>query len=189
MSSPAPTSASLVHGARQRDPIAWKQLVDRYDGMIRDICRCRRLSAGEADEVRQTTWLRTVEHIDRLHNPQQIGSWLATVARNECGRLMRQAERVQPCDDDVIDALPDTRETPDERVLESERRRVVCAALATLSVSDRRLLGLLYHHSEPSYADIGRALGMPVGSIGPTRGRALDRLRRCDRLAGLLAAA
>jgi RNA polymerase sigma factor (sigma-70 family) len=189
MSSPAPTSASLVHGARQRDPIAWKQLVDRYDGMIRDICRAYRLSGGELEDLRQTVWMRAVEHLDRLRDPQQIGSWLATVTRNECLRMLKHLARVQPLDDQQIALVPDTREAPDERALASERRRVVRTAVAGLAPRDRRLLGMLYHHSELSYSDIGRALRMPVGSIGPTRGRVLERLRRCGGVAGLAAAA
>jgi RNA polymerase sigma factor (sigma-70 family) len=189
MSSPALTSAELVHAARRRDPIAWKQLVERYDGMIRDICRAHRLTGADVDDVRQTAWLRAVEHLDRLQNPQRIGSWLATVARNECLRLINHAARVRPCEDELMHAVPDSREAPDERLLASERRGAVRSAVATLTLSDRRLLGMLYHHSEPSYADIGRVLSMPVGSIGPTRGRVLERLRQRDPIAELVAAA
>jgi RNA polymerase sigma factor (sigma-70 family) len=189
MSSPALSSAALVQAARRRDPIAWKQLVERYDGMIRDICRAHRLAGADVDDVRQTVWLRAVEHLDRLQNPHRIGSWLATVARNECLRLLRHAARVRPCEDEVIHLVPDTREAPVERLLASERRGAVFSAVATLSASDRRLLGMLYHHSEPSYSDIGRVLSMPVGSIGPTRGRVLERLRSRYGIADLVAAA
>jgi RNA polymerase sigma factor (sigma-70 family) len=185
MSSPALSSAALVRAARRRDPVAWKQLVERYDGMIRDICRAYRLAGADVDDVRQTVWLRAVEHLDRLQNPQGIGSWLATVTRNECLRLLQHASRVRPCEEEVLHLLPDTREAPDERLL----RGVVRGAIAALPSRDQRLLGLLYHPSEPSYSDISRVLEMPVGSIGPTRGRVLGRLRSQAGIADLAAAA
>jgi RNA polymerase sigma factor (sigma-70 family) len=188
MSSPALTNAALVQAARQSDPNAWKHLVERYDGMIRDICRAYRLDRSEVDDLRQTVWMRAVEHLDRLHDPQRIGSWLARVARNECLRMLQQAARVQPRDGELFEALPDTRESPDEQALASERRRIVRNAIVTLSPRDRALLDLLYHQSEPSYTDIGEALNMPIGSIGPTRGRVLERLRRCDGVVDFVAA-
>jgi RNA polymerase sigma factor (sigma-70 family) len=189
MSSPPLTDTALVLAARRGDPLAWKHLVERFDRLVRAVCRAHRLSGADADDVRQTTWMRAVEHVDRLQEPEHIGAWLATVARNESLRALRHASRVRPCEDAFIDRVPDPAAAPDAGLLAAERRAAVRRALGTLPARDRAFLGLLYHEGRPSYCEIGRALHMPVGSIGPTRGRVLERLRRGEVLAGLVAAA
>jgi RNA polymerase sigma factor (sigma-70 family) len=190
MSSPTPAiDATLVRAARGGQAAAWKTLVERHDGRIAAVCRAHRLSSADAADVRQTTWLRAVEHLDRLHEPQRVGAWLVTVARRECLRVVRQAARVRPCDEELLQREHAATAPPDLRLLESERRAAVRTAVTALPRRDRALLGLLYSEPEPSYADIGRSMDMPIGSIGPTRGRALERLRRHRRLAELAAAA
>ena len=82
MSSPHLSDAALVQAARRRDPAAWKVLVERHDWLIRAVCHAHRLGAADVDDVRQTTWLRAVEHVERLREPHRVGSWLAAVARN-----------------------------------------------------------------------------------------------------------
>jgi RNA polymerase sigma factor (sigma-70 family) len=190
MSSPTPVSdAALVAAARGGDPRAWRTLVERHDRRIAAVCHGHRLSSADAADVRQITWLRAVEHLDRLHDPDRLGAWLVTVARRECLRVIRQAARFRPCDDELLPSDGDLAAVPDSRLLESERRAAVRCAVTALPRRDRKLLTLLYSDSEPSYADIGRSMRMPIGSIGPTRGRVLDRLRRHGRLAELAAAA
>jgi RNA polymerase sigma factor (sigma-70 family) len=190
MSSPtSPTDAALVRAARCGRQAAWQALVERHDGRIAAVCRKYRLSAADAADVRQTTWLRAVEHLDRIKDPARLDAWLATVARHECLRLIRGAARIQRCDDHAPEPEPDLRAVPDSRLLEAERRAAVRTAVTALPRRDRALLALLYDAREPSYAEIGRRLRIPVGSIGPTRGRALARLRRNRRLAALAAAA
>jgi RNA polymerase sigma factor (sigma-70 family) len=189
MSSPTPVfDAMLVRAARRGQPAAWRALVERHDGRIAAVCRAHRLSTADAADVRQTTWLRAVEHLDRLHDPERVGAWLTTVARRECLRVVRQAARVRPCDDEVLRRQHDAGAPPDSHLLESERRAAVRSAVTALPRRDRALLTLLYSEPEPSYADIGRSMRMPIGSIGPTRGRALERLRRHGQLAALAAA-
>jgi RNA polymerase sigma factor (sigma-70 family) len=189
MSPPTHTDTALVWAARRRDPVAWKALVERYDRLIRAICRAHRLADTDADDVRQTTWLRAVEHLERLQDPRRVGAWLATVARNECLRVLRHSSRVRPCEDEVLHAVPDASAAVDARLIATERRAAVRSAVTTLPARDRSLLCLLYDEAEPSYADIGRVMRMPIGSIGPTRGRVLERLRRREQLAHLVAAA
>jgi RNA polymerase sigma factor (sigma-70 family) len=188
MSSPPLSDAALVLAARRRDPAAWRLLVERYDRLIRAVCRRHRLAGADAEDVRQTTWLRAVEHVDRLQDPQRIGGWLATVARHECLRALRHAARVHPCPDELMHGVPDATAAPDAGLLAAERRAAVRTAVATLSTRDRTFLGLLYNERQSSYSEVGRALRMPVGSIGPTRGRVLERLRCGEHLAPLVAA-
>ena len=183
-----PSNAALVAAARGGDHAAWETLFDRFDGLLLTIARAHRLPEPDIDDIRQTTWLRAVESLDRLRQPSRVGAWLATIARNECLRLLGDAKRVVPVGDDVA-TWHDDRAAPEARLLQTERCSAVRGALRSLGVRDRTLLALLYSDRTRSYTDIGQALRMPVGSIGPTRGRVLERLRRQDAVVALAAAA
>ena len=173
----------LVRAAAAGDETAWNALVDRYSGLVWAIARNHRLSSADADEVFQTTWLRLVEHVDRLQDPAKVGGWLATTARHESLRLLRRAGRQIPMGDDLPE--PDRHApAPDEALLLADRDRTLRAAFVRLPERDQRLLRLLTADPMPSYEEIGLALNMPTGSIGPTRARCLERLRReADALA------
>jgi len=186
MTSPMLSDAALVRAARRGDQAAWQTLVDRHGRLLRAICRAHRLNAADTEDVIQTTWLRAVEHIDRIHDLERFPSWIATVARRECLRALRHHKRVRPCDDELLQAPTDPASDPPAKVLEAERHGAVRAAVRRLAPRDRSLLGHLFSDSEPSYADIGSSLGMPIGSIGPTRGRVLERVRHFDPVAQLL---
>ena len=137
----APVS-TLVRDAKLGDRRAWDALVARYGGMVWAVARAHRLSDADAADASQATWLKLLEHVGDIKDPQAVGGWLATTARRECLRILRHAGR-----------------------------------------GDRALLRMLAADPAPSYQEIGAALGMPVGSIGPTRARALARLYRAvDRL-------
>jgi RNA polymerase sigma factor (sigma-70 family) len=169
---------ALVAAAAAGEAEAWSQLIDRYAVLIRSVCRAHRLADADADDVAQLTWLRAVEHIGRLRDPDRFGAWIGTTARHECLRVLRGGKRVVPTADEIQGPLFAEHADPDEIALAAERRAAVRAALAALPPRQRTLLRLLHAESAPSYEAIGSALGMPVGSIGPTRGRALERLRR-----------
>jgi RNA polymerase sigma factor (sigma-70 family) len=172
-----PTEA-LVAAAAAGEPQAWRELIDRYAVLIRSVCRAHRLCDADTDDVTQLTWLRAVEHIGRLRDPDRFGAWVATTARRECLRVLQGRKRVVPTADEVRNPLFAAHVDEDEVALAAERRTAVRRALTALPERQRTLLRLLHSETEPSYEDIGRRLGMPVGSIGPTRGRALERLRK-----------
>ncbi len=188
MSSPHLSDAALVQAAREGDPSAWKALVERHDWLIRAVCHAHRLGPADVDDVRQTTWLRAVEHVERIREPKKVGAWLAAVARNESLRALNHRARVHPFADELQYKVYDPAPTPDAIVLASERRTAVQSAMHKLSPRDREFLGRVFHETEPSYEEIAGSLGMPVGSIGPTRGRVLQRMRRNAQLAGLMVA-
>jgi RNA polymerase sigma factor (sigma-70 family) len=167
----------LLDAVRRGDQAAWRQLVERHTGLLWAIARVHRLDRGDAADVVQTSWLRLIEHLPEISNPDAVGAWLATTARRECLRTLRSAARCQPFDamDDVLAA--DTGEI-DASMLREERDACVRQAFARLPAGDQALLRLLTLDPAPSYREISAALGMPVGSIGPTRGRALERLRK-----------
>ena len=179
-------TGALVRGAARADERSWNALVERYSGLVWAIARNHRLSAADCDEVFQTTWLRLVEHAARLQDPEKVGGWLATTARHEALRTLRRAGRQIPMGDELPEPSQHAPE-PDENLLRDERDSALWAAFARLPERDRQLLRLLTADPAPSYEEIGAALDMAVGSIGPTRARCLARLRREADLPALAA--
>ena len=177
---PDSAAASLVLAAAAGDQHAWDELVDRYAGLVWSIARGYRLGFADAADVSQTTWLRLVEHLDRLRDPEHVGSWLATTARHECLRVLRRSNREVPDDslETERDTVPDQGPTPESVVLSNERRALVLEALGALSERCQLLLRVLASSAQPRYSDVSAALEIPVGSIGPTRARCLEHLRR-----------
>lgn len=171
-------AGDLVAAARDGDSTAWAELVDAFVGLIWAITRAHRLDDGSAQDVSQTTWLRLVENLDRLSDPQRVGAWLATTARRECLRVLRQPGRYELLDGAVdLDGLAADGPPVDADLLRGEQTRQVQAALAQLPDGCRVLLGLLVLEPAPTYEEIAASLAMPVGSIGPTRARCLAKLR------------
>jgi RNA polymerase sigma factor (sigma-70 family) len=173
----ADQAAALVQAAAQGDRSAWDRLVDGYAGLVWATARNYRLSAGDTQDVTQTTWLRLVENVDRLSDPGRVGAWLATTARRECLRVLRQSRRTVLVDewDDVVDVDPAV--PPDAGLVRLEESDAVHASLEQLAPAAQALVRLLMLDPPPSYAEVSAALGIPVGSIGPTRQRCLRKLR------------
>jgi RNA polymerase sigma factor (sigma-70 family) len=168
----------LVRRATEGDRWAWERLVDQYARLIWAITRDFKLAESDAADVFQATWLRLLEHIDRLEQPARVGSWLAATARNECLRSMAARKRVMLVQDDATLKDDVTGESEvDERLLAEESAQAVRDALSCLPGKWRRLVELLMADPPASYAEISDQLDLPVGSIGPTRGRCLERLR------------
>jgi RNA polymerase sigma factor (sigma-70 family) len=160
--------AGLVRDAAAGDRQAWERLVDQYARLIWSITAEFKLVESDAADVAQTTWLRLLEHIDRIEYPDRVGSWLAATARNECLRSLAARKKVVLAhDDEVLTGVMASGPEVDERILADER----------LPRRWQRLLELLMADPPTSYADISSELDLPVGSIGPTRGRCLAQLR------------
>jgi RNA polymerase sigma factor (sigma-70 family) len=172
--------AYLIAAAADGNPEAWQQLVDRYSPLVVSVIRRFRLTPTETEDVAQTVWLRLVEHLGRLREPKALPMWLITTSRRESLRFLSVERRSQPHDPLEPDwsARAATKADPDEALLRAERHEALLAGLAELPTRSRELLLLMMLDPSPSYAEISRRTGIPVGSIGPTRIRALDRLRR-----------
>src|SRR3954447_6349402 len=112
--------AELVAAAAEGDQVAWNGLVDRFNGLVWSVARAHRLGAADASDVVQTTWLRLVENLGRLQDPERVGAWLATTARRECLRTLRQSARQVPTEE-----LPETPVSAqlDAALLADERDR------------------------------------------------------------------
>lgn len=180
-----PTTVELVVAAADGDQAAWEEIVSRYSGLVWALVRAHRLPPADAADVVQTVWLRLVEHLDRLREPEHLGGWLGATTRHESLRVLRRSEREQP-DDDIDsrrEALSaDQRDGPEAMLLSSEKGDELVTAFRLLPERCRVLLATLASDPTPSYAEVAHVLDMPIGSIGPTRGRCLARLR--DLLAG-----
>lgn len=179
----------LVPAAREGDQHAWDAIVDRFLPLVGAIVRGHRLSAADGDDVSQTVWLRLVEHLGALREPDALPGWIRTTTRNECLRLLAARGRVRPVDPQEeaaaggLDAVAE--DVADDALLAAERHRLLREALGELPAARRELLLLLLTDPPLAYEEISRRLGIPVGSIGPTRARALDQLRRTRALRGL----
>ena len=181
MSTPGSIDDDLgarLAAAAAGDRAAWDALVERFTGLVWSVARSFRLSDEDAADVVQTTWLRLLDHLDRIDDPQRLGSWLATTARHESLHTLRRSSR-EPVVDvvQIMDPLPDPRPPVDHEILRQERDTALWELFERLSDGCRRLLRVMIATPPPSYADIAAALDMPVGSIGPTRARCLTALR------------
>ncbi len=175
---PAVSVAELLTAAAGGDQTAWDTLVARYAGLVWSVARGYRLQVGETDDAVQNAWLRLVENLGRIHDPAHLGSWLATTIRRECLQVLRRRGRTgYPTEDVETDAAVDPAPALDAGLLQDERSAALWAAVNTLPQRCWGLLRVLMASPPPSYAEVSAALGIPVGSIGPTRQRCLDQLR------------
>ena len=173
----ASETAGLVALAAGGDQQAWERLVDQYARLVRTVTRSFRLSENDAADVSQTVWLRLLEHIGRIDS-HRLGAWLVVTTRHECMRVQALQKRMLlSYDESLFDDMPGHQPDPDERVLAAERARDVRRAVQSLPDRWQHLLRMLTGDPPASYAEISTTLGLPVGSIGPMRGRCFDRLR------------
>lgn len=170
--------AALVQEAGRGDRDAWQALVQAYGGLVWSVARGYRLAPADAADVSQTTWLRLVENLDRLQEPAKVASWLATTARRESLRLLRRGNHEVPHETGTGEDQPSSDDDPEVVLLSTEERTELWAAFRELTERCKLLLRVLSVTPLPSYTDVASSLGMPVGSIGPTRSRCLTQLRR-----------
>jgi RNA polymerase sigma factor (sigma-70 family) len=171
---------ALVAAATGGEQQAWRELVNRYAPLLVTVIRRFGLTPSETEDVAQTVWLRLVEHLDSLQEPLAIPRWIITTGRRESIRYLSSQRRLRsndPLDPKYQSVAADTGE-PDDGLFRAERHEVLLAGLAELPRRQRELLLLLVEDPQPSYVEISERTGIPVGSIGPTRSRALERLRR-----------
>lgn len=179
---PEADMADLLERAAAGDQSAWVRIVDRYAPLVWSVARSFRLNSADAADVHQATWLRLVEQLDSIRDPERLGAWLATTARREALALLRRASRDLPTGDMHLleprfgSSAPD--QAPDSQLLRRERDVDLWDAIGRLPGNCRNLLRLLLIDPPPSYAEVSEALDIPVGSIGPTRARCLEHLRR-----------
>ena len=166
----------LVHEAARGDGEAWCALVDRFENLVWAVARSHGLDSPDAADVAQTAWMRLAEHLDRIREPEKVGSWLVTAARFESMRVLRMSRRQVPAGAPEPGGVAPPADDP---VLEAEASAQLWQAFDSLPLPCRQLLRVLMADPAPSYAEVGAALEMPIGSIGPRRARCLAHLRSC----------
>jgi RNA polymerase sigma factor (sigma-70 family) len=169
-------AGGLIERARVGDGEAWSRLVEGFLGLLAASLRPLNLSDSDIRDVTQTTWLRLAQHIDRIEDPSRVGSWLVTTARREGLRLVTQrrwvdlrleADEDRWADDAAVEAF--------DRLLDRERDEAVQTVFEQLPPRCKGLLTELFKDPRPAYDEISRVLRIPIGSIGPTRGRCLKK--------------
>lgn len=171
-------TAELVQRAATGDELAWRRLIDEFEPLLRHVSSSYRLGEAEAADARATAWLKLVEHIGSLRDGGAVRGWLVTTLRRECLAQARARSRERAVADFANVDEPVHIVDFDRRLVGADRRRMLRMALKKLSESDRQLLTMLFADPSPSYAEISASLAVPIGSIGPTRGRLLEKLRQ-----------
>lgn len=170
--------AALVAAARRGDDAAWRALIARYLDLVWAVARAHSLGPTDAADVVQTTWMRLYEQLEKLTDPARVGAWLSTTARREALRVAKERRRQVPSPSPELLSVESYGPAADEACPAGwDGDRLFWEAFAQLSPACQRLLRTLVADPAPSYLLVSEALAMPVGSIGPTRARCLDRLR------------
>jgi RNA polymerase sigma factor (sigma-70 family) len=183
-----PSVTDLVIRARSGDKQAWDALIERYAPLVWSICRRYRIGGADAEDVSQNVWLQLLDQLDRIRDPAALPGWLATTAQRECWRVQRAARgpHAGGCMLDAEDIPDEQAKMAEQEVLLAERSAALREAFADLPPGCQRLIALLIEDPPIPYADIGAKLGIPVGSIGPSRARCLAKLRRHPAITALI---
>jgi RNA polymerase sigma factor (sigma-70 family) len=184
----------LVRRCRDGQQAAWSTLVRRFQRLVYTVPRRAGLSEAQAADVFQTTYARLFENIDRIDDASRVRAWLVTTARRETLRLLKEGSRIVDLagarsgeedggsSEDPLEQIADTSPLPDALLDDLQQQHRMREALDRLDPRSRQLLELLFLQEEPlPYEEIAARLGIAEGSIGPTRARALEKLRKLMR--------
>lgn len=175
----------LVLACTRGEALAWDAIVERYQRLVYAIPLRVGLTADDAADVFQTVFISLLEHLNDLDRPQGLAKWLISTAQRESWRVCRNRSR-EVAQDDGLALLPDEGANPEIEVGNAVDQELALAALEQVGAPCRELLRLLYFDpNEPPYEEISRRLQVPVGSIGPTRARCLEKLRKILRAMGM----
>lgn len=171
----APAAAFVAW--REGDEQALEELVRLISPVLWQVARAAGLDRQSAEDVVQTTWLALVRNAESIDAPASVAGWLCTTARREAWRVSRKSRRETATDDELLSPVLPPADGPEGDVVLADDRQVLLRCLERLNERCRALLRIVAAGPRPDYAEVSRTLGMPVGSIGPTRGRCLEKLR------------
>ncbi|MGH8906253.1 MAG: RNA polymerase sigma factor [Egibacteraceae bacterium] len=174
-----PPVADLMRSAAAGDERAWETIVARYSGLVWSMVRAHRLRESDAADAVATTWLRLVQHLPRIRQPEAVGAWLATTARRESLRILQRDGRERLTSDGDVPEISDrSANDPETQALANDVDRVLWRCVNELPERCRALMLMLTADPPATYREVSDTLTMPIGSIGPTRARCLGCLRR-----------
>ncbi|MGH3786898.1 MAG: RNA polymerase sigma factor [Pseudonocardiaceae bacterium] len=159
------------------DPAAWEEIVRRYGKLVSSTVRSFRLQDADALDAVQMTWLRLAENAHKVTFPERLGGWLATTARHECLRILRQAKPIADRFDAAPETVPEPSVGPEQQVIDAYTTQTLWNLVAELPPRRQTLLRALFTDHPRCYAEVAHTAGIPLGAIGPTRARALRQLR------------
>lgn len=168
---------ACLERARSGDQGGLAEVVGELNPVLWQVARAQGLGPEDAADAVQTAWLELVRRLAEIRSPQALTSWLVTITRREAWRLRERSRKPLPGGDTMLAGLPDGGPGPAEDLLEHERDRVLWRHFRRLSQRCQELLRIVAMVDRPDYTVTAEALGMPRGSIGPTRGRCLAKLR------------
>ena len=169
--------ADLLDAAKGGSEEALGQITAELSPMLWHVARAAGLGADDAEDVVQTAWERLLSHLADIRVPQALIGWLVVTTKHEAWRIRSSGRRQRPADQEWLTALPDHAAGIEEQILLDEQQRALWRAVGRLSAQCQELLRIVAFIPRPDYQSVSAALGMPVGSIGPTRGRCLDKIR------------
>jgi len=169
--------ASLMDAARDGNDDALGQIVTELSPLLWQVARATGLSSGDAEDVLQTVWMRLISHLDDIRSSTALTAWLVITTKRESWRVRAAGRKQLPADQDWLAALPDQAPGSEEQAIADDQRRALWAAIGQLSPRCQELLRIVAFVSRPDYATVAAELGIPRGSVGPTRGRCLAKLR------------
>jgi RNA polymerase sigma factor (sigma-70 family) len=175
---------TVLRSAAGNDQRAWERLFAEFTPTIRGVARRHGLASCDQDDVVQWTWIALFRHIDQVREPSSVGTWLVTTARRQSLRIISQAAREIPSENLESQEVPIV--DGDYLPLDERRREAVRVAAASIPPRQRALIAALLVEPALSYKHVSEKLGIPVGAIGPTRQRALTRMRKDPRVSQLL---
>jgi RNA polymerase sigma factor (sigma-70 family) len=185
----------LVAAAKQGDQNAWATLVEQYQPLVHAVCSRFRLSKSDVEDASQTVWLQLVRNLDKLRDARALPGWIETTTTNTCLALLKALNREVPRDPHGLGGetrspwdRPCQQSELDEALLSQESRHAIQRGLVELPSKQQELLRLLAADPPMTYRQISQQLGMPVGSIGPTRARSIQNLRNTASVRGMLTA-
>ena len=169
--------ADLLDAARGGSEDALGQITAELSPMLWHVARAAGLGADDAEDVVQTAWERLLSHLPDIRVPQALVSWLVVTTKHEAWRMRSNGRRQLPADQEWLTELPDHAAGTEEQIVIDEQQRALWRAVGRLSEQCQELLRIVAFVPRPDYQAVSAALGMPVGSIGPTRGRCLEKVR------------
>jgi RNA polymerase sigma factor (sigma-70 family) len=169
--------AGLVIAAQEGHRAAMDDLVTELSPLLWQVARATGLIAADAEDVLQTVWLSLLSHIKTIHTPAALTGWLVITTRREAWRVMKADRKLAPAEQEWLTSVPDPRPDSAEQAIMAEESRQLWAAFLTLPPRCQELLRIVAFVSRPDYDEVAATLDMPRGSVGPTRGRCLSKLR------------
>jgi RNA polymerase sigma factor (sigma-70 family) len=169
--------ADLLNAAKGGSADALGQITAELSPMLWQVARAAGLGADDAEDVVQTAWERLLSHLAEIRAPRALIGWLVVTTKHEAWRIRSSGRRQRPADQEWLTTIPDQAAGAEERIVLDEQQRALWRAVGRLSAQCQELLRIVAFVPRPDYQSVSAALGMPVGSIGPTRGRCLAKIR------------